>query len=139
MPNATACLSEIDRLVEGGEQIFLATDFDGTLCPVCDSPSNVVVPKMIFEILRQLSSSHRIVIAVISGRALDDLMRRLTLPVILAGNHGLAIRGAAFQFEHAGARLLRPKLAETCQQLTRVIAQWKKAWVEDKALTATVH
>lgn len=139
MPDATACLSEIDRLVESGDQILLATDFDGTLCPVCESPSNVVVPKMIMEILRQLSSSHRIVIAVISGRTLDDLMRRLTVPVILAGNHGLAIRGPAFQFEHAGARLLRPKLAEICQHLTRVVARWKRAWVEDKALTATVH
>jgi trehalose 6-phosphate phosphatase len=79
------------------------------------------------------------VIAVISGRALEDLMQRLPLPVVLAGNDGLAIRGPDFQFEHAGARLLRPKLAEICQHLTRVVGPWKRAWVEDKALTATVH
>jgi trehalose-phosphatase len=139
MPDVTACLSQIDRLVEGGNHILLAADFDGTLCPVCESPSNVVVPKMILESLRQLSNSPHIAIAVISGRALDDLMRRLPLPVVLAGNHGLAIRGPAFQFEHAGARLLRPKLVEACGQLTRIIVRWKGAWVEEKALTAAVH
>jgi trehalose-phosphatase len=139
MPNVTACLSEIDRLVEGGNQILLATDFDGTLCTVCESPSNVVVPKMILESLRQLSNSPGIAIAVISGRTLDDLTRKLPLPVVLAGNNGLAIRGPAFQFEYAGARLLRPKLAEACLHLAEAVARWKGAQVEDKALTATVH
>jgi trehalose 6-phosphate phosphatase len=139
MPGAAVCLPEIDRLVEGGNQILLVTDFDGTLCPFVDFPPNVVVPKMIIESLGHLCRAPRIVIAVISGRALDDLMGRLPLPVILAGNHGLAIRGPGFRFEHAGARLLRPKLAEICERLIRVIAPWKRAWIEDKALTATVH
>jgi trehalose-phosphatase len=134
-----ACLPEIDRLVEGGNQILLVTDFDGTLCPLVDFPRNVVVPKMIIESLDHLCSAPRIAIAVISGRALEDLMSRLPLPVILAGNHGLAIRAPGFRFEHAGARLLRPKLAEICDRLRRVIAPWKRAWLEDKALTATVH
>src|SRR5579864_1408843 len=139
MPDTCGCLSEIDRLVEDGKQILLVADFDGTLCPLADSPSNVVIPKMISESLLHLSRSPRVVIAVISGRSLEDLMRRLPLPVILAGNHGLAIRAPNFGFEHAGARLLERKLAELCQHLTRGIAPWKGAWVEDKALTATVH
>ena len=139
MPDTCGCLSEIDRLVEDGKQILLVADFDGTLCPLADSPSNVVMPKMIIESLQHLSRSPRVVIAVISGRTLEDLKHRLPLPVILAGNHGLAIRGPNFVFEHAGARLLQRKLAELCQHLTQAIATWKGAWVEDKALTATVH
>ena len=139
MLSAAAYIPEIDRLIEAGNQILLVTDFDGTLCPFVDFPPNVVVPKMIIESLGHLCSVPRIAIAVISGRALEDLMSRLPLPVILAGNHGLAIRAPGFRFEHAGARLLRPKLAEICDRLTRVIAPWKRAWVEDKALSATVH
>jgi trehalose 6-phosphate phosphatase len=139
MTHPTACLAEIDRLLEIGNPMLLVTDFDGTLCPIVDCPSSVAVPKMIVESLRHLSSSDRIDVAVISGRALDDLMRRLPLPVILAGNSGLAIRGPAFRFEHAGARLLRPRLVEACGQLTRTIARWKGAWVEDKTLSAAVH
>jgi trehalose 6-phosphate phosphatase len=135
----TACFPEIDRLVEGGNQILLVTDFDGTLCPLVDFPPNVAVPKMIIESLGYLCSAARIAIVVMSGRGLKDFMRRLPLPVILAANHGLAIRAAGFRFEHAGARLLRPKLAEICDRLKRVIAPWKRAWVEDKELTATVH
>jgi len=139
MLSAAACIPEIDRLIEAGNQILLVTDFDGTLCPFVDFPPNVVVPKMIIESLGHLCSVPRLAIAVISGRALEDLMSRLPLPVILAGNHGLAIRAPGFRFEHAGARLLRPKLAEICDRLARVIAPWKRAWVEDKALSATVH
>jgi trehalose 6-phosphate phosphatase len=139
MPNPVRCLPEIDRLVDTGNQIFLVTDFDGTLCPFADLPRNVVVPHMIIESLEHLSRAPGIVTAVISGRTLEDLRGRLPVPVILAGNHGLAIRGAGFQFEHAGARLLRPKLAEICKRLTQVVARWKRAWIEDKELTATVH
>jgi trehalose 6-phosphate phosphatase len=139
MPDTSACLCEIDRMVDESDQILLVADFDGTLCPFADAPSLAVVPKMIIESMLHLSRSPRIVIAVVSGRALDDLIDRLPLPVVLAGNHGLAIRGPNFRFEHAGARLLRPKLAEMCQHIARVIAPWKGAWVEDKALTATVH
>ena len=139
MSDIYSCLYEIDRIVEDGEQILLMTDFDGTLCPLSDEPSSVAVPKMILECLLRLSGSPRIVIAIVSGRGLDDLTHRLPVPVILAGNHGLAIRGPNLRFEHAGARLLQPKLAEMCRHLTRVIVPWKGAWVEDKSLTATVH
>jgi len=45
MPSAIACFSEIDRLVEGGNQILLATGFDGSLCPIADGPSNAWYPK----------------------------------------------------------------------------------------------
>ena len=139
MSDTYTCLYEIDRIVEDGEQILLVTDFDGTLCPLSDVPSSVAVPKMIIECLSRLSRSPRIVIAIISGRGLDDLTHRVPIPVILAGNHGLAIRGPNLRFEHATARLLQPKLAEMCRHLTQVIAPWKGAWVEDKSLTATVH
>lgn len=136
---ATALSAEIDRLAKDAKQILLAADFDGTLCPIAESPLTVVVPPAILEVLDQLSMSGRVAITVISGRALNDLMRRLPLPIILAGNHGLAVRSPFFTFEHAGARRARPQLANACLQLRHVIAGWKGAWVEDKILTAAVH
>jgi trehalose-6-phosphatase len=91
------------------------------------------------EILGQLSLPQRIAFTVISGWALDDLVRRVPLPIILAGNYGLAIRGPALSFEHPGARKIMPQLAEACCHLKQVVAAWKGAWVEHKMLTAAVH
>lgn len=139
MPGTVACLSEIDRLVENGNAILLAADFDGTLCPMADSPDDVAVPNIIQKPLLQLSNSRRLVVAVISGRGLADLTRRLPFPFIFGGNCGLAIRGPTFRFEHAEARRLQPQLAKICQHVIPAIAQWQGAWVEDKTLTAAVH
>ena len=139
MPGTVACLSEIDRLMEGGNAILLAADFDGTLCPMADCPDDVVVPNIIQGLLLELSKSRRLVVAVISGRALDDLIRRLPLPLIFGGNCGLAIQGPAFRFEHPEARRLQPQLAKICKHIIPAIAQWQGAWVEDKTLTAAVH
>lgn len=136
---ASALFCAIDRLAEDAKRILVATDFDGTLCPITDSPSNVVIPPVILEILGQLSLSQSVAVTLISGRALDDLIRRVPLQIILAGNYGLAVRGPALSFEHPGARKIRPQLAEACRQLSRVVAVWKGAWVEDKMLTAAVH
>jgi trehalose-phosphatase len=79
------------------------------------------------------------VIAVISGRPLDDLADRIRLPIILAGDNGLRIEGPGLAFEHAGAKALRPMLAEACQQLHQTVAKWEGAFVEDKSLTGIVH
>lgn len=136
---ATALSSEIDRLAKAAKQILLVSDFDGTLCPTADSPLKVVVPAVILEVLGQLSMSRRVAITVVSGRALNDLKRRLPLPIILAGNHGLAVWSPLFTFEHAGALRARPQLAKACVQLRQAVAEWKGAWVEDKTLTAAVH
>jgi trehalose 6-phosphate phosphatase len=136
--SALSCL--IDRLAAGTKRLLVATDFDGTLCPITDSPSDVAIPPVILEILIQLSLSQRVAFTVISGRALDDLVRRVPLQkIILAGNYGLAVRGPALSFEHPEARKIRPQLAEACAHLGQVVAASKGAWVEDKVLTAAVH
>lgn len=139
MEHAIARLSEIDRLADGDGRVLVAMDFDGTLCPIVDPPSAAAVPAVITEVMHQLCSSPRVVVAVISGRALKDVMKRMPLCAVYAGNHGLEIRGSGLVFEHAEARRLRPQLAQACQVLARGVAGWKGAWVEDKTLTATVH
>src|SRR5579872_7255714 len=109
---ASALSCAIDRLATGTKRLLVATDFDGTLCPITDSPSNAVIPPVTLEILGQLSLSQRVAFTVISGRALADLVRRVPFQIILAGNYGFAVRGPAFSFEHPGARKIRPQLAE---------------------------
>lgn len=136
---ASALSCAIDRLAAGTKRLLVATEFDGALCPITDPLSNAVIPPVILEILGQLSLSPSVALAVISRRALDDLVRRVPLQIILAGNYGLAVCGPGFSFEHSVARKIRPQLAEACHHLRQVVSAWKGAWVEDKELTAAIH
>jgi trehalose 6-phosphate phosphatase len=132
-------LSEIDPILRRSSRLLVATDFDGTLCPIANSPAYVYPSPATLEVLRRMESCDRITLAVISGRALADLSVRLPLRAVLAGNHGLEIQGGGIEFEHPGARAMRPSLAELCADLTPLVQQWPGAWVEDKNLSATVH
>ena len=67
----------------------------------CIRPKCSVAPAML-EILRQAAACPRLTLAVISGRALADVRRRLPLEITFAGNHGLEIAGSGLDFEHAG-------------------------------------
>jgi trehalose 6-phosphate phosphatase len=136
------CLGElaiIDAMLGRARRILIASDFDGTLCPIAESPDDVQVAPAMLKTLRRLTASERISLAVISGRALADVKRLLPLNIIFGGNHGLEISGPGINFEHARARDLRPSLAAACEALRCAVAPWAEAWVEDKVLSATVH
>jgi trehalose 6-phosphate phosphatase len=132
-------LSEIDPILRRSSRVLVATDFDGTLCPIANSPAYVYPMPAMVEVLRRMESCSRITLAVISGRALADLSTRLPVRAVLAGNHGLEIQGGGIEFEHPAARAMRPSLAELCSDLGPLMRRWPGAWVEDKTLSATVH
>lgn len=66
---------------------LLALDFDGTLAPIVPRPEDARAPLAISRILTQLAS--RLPVAVITGRAVDDVSARLGFaPHYIVGNHG---------------------------------------------------
>src|SRR4051794_16012206 len=119
------CLSDlacVDRLLGRARTVLIASDFDGTLCPIASSPSEVRVAPYMLEVLRSVAASSRIKLAIVSGRALQDVSRRVPIDnVIFAGNHGLEIEGGDIRFEHEHARNLRPALQNSCRELARVL------------------
>ncbi len=132
-------LAMVDNALTNARRLLIASDFDGTLCPIADSPSNVHLTQAMFEVLRRIAASPVLSLAVISGRELADLRSRVPLDVILSGNHGLEIGGRGLAFEHPGARGRRPLLATACSILAQTVQPWPGAWVEDKGLSATLH
>ena len=66
---------------------LLAFDFDGTLAPIVARPADARMPAATLRRLRLVS--RQLPVAVISGRALDDLRRRVGIAgAHLVGNHG---------------------------------------------------
>ena len=74
--------------------MLLAFDFDGTLAPIHDDPSQVRLSRAATTLLAETSALEGVIVAVVSGRDVDDLIERVDAPgAYLVGSHGLEIRG----------------------------------------------
>ncbi len=90
--------------------LLIACDFDGTLADIVPDPDDARPRPRAIEALARLSAMPGVTIAVISGRALRDLKRRLSedLNVTLVGSHGAEWQGAdAAPADSATGALLR--------------------------------
>lgn len=132
-------LAEVSGEIEAAPHLLLGVDFDGTLAPIVPRGEDAQMPAETRSALESLTSRPDITVAVISGRKLSDLAARTPLNVILAGNHGLEIRGNGFDFHHPQAAAWQGALHRTCEELRVRVADIAGAVVEDKGLTATVH
>lgn len=71
-------------------RILVAVDYDGVLAPLVDQPERAVAPPDSRAALVRLSQQRGVQVALVSGRALDDLRRVAQPPagVWLVGSHG---------------------------------------------------
>ncbi|HSA61069.1 MAG TPA: trehalose-phosphatase [Nitrospiraceae bacterium] len=114
-----------------------AFDFDGTLAPISPDRDAVTIPRSVYEGIIELSK--RVPCAVVSGRALADLARRIDGMVPhMIGNHGiespLASMGnlrAAEEICATWKRDIANRLAERLKSLG--------GEVEDKRYSLTIH
>ena len=74
------------------DQLLVLVDFDGTLSEIVPSPDAAVPAPGAEEALRRLG--HRCPVAVVSGRPVRDLRRRITTDpsITLAGGHGTEVQ-----------------------------------------------
>lgn len=122
-----------------GKPLALLFDFDGTLAPVPEHPADGRLAPAMRELLGRLVA--RYPLAVVSGRALNDLAARVTLPsVYLAGNHGLELRGPDYDPEALElAAGWRPLLDAVYDRLVPLLTEHPGCMVEHKGVTVSVH
>ncbi len=133
-------LEEVAARVGAATQILLFLDYDGTLTPIVDDPRRATLDPATRELVAALSRGEGLRVAVISGRALADVRRRVGLPnVVYAGNHGLEIEGPGLRFVEVTAQAGQDELQGLCRRVSRRLAGIPGAYVEYKGLTATVH
>jgi trehalose 6-phosphate phosphatase len=120
-------------------RLLLLLDFDGTLSPIVDDPARASLPVAFHHALRELIRVRGVSIAIISGRRIDFLRRRVRLRVIYAGNHGLRIQGPGLLFEAPLARQARPLMGRLAVEIRRKIARIRGATVDNNGFTLSVH
>ncbi|HAZ07343.1 MAG TPA: trehalose-phosphatase [Elusimicrobia bacterium] len=118
-------------------RILLGLDFDGTLSKIVDSPRKAVLSSDTRRLLRALIQRPDIKVAILSGRGLEDIKKRVGLPgVYYAGNHGLQIDGPGLQWTHPHAGELD---AASWRPLEEDLKDIPGAIVERKRLGMAVH
>jgi len=131
--------SEIAQKIREKNSVFLALDYDGVLAPIAPQPVQALLPPATRELLKELVKSPRIRVAVISGRAVDDVRNHLGVPqIIYAGNHGIEIDLNGVQEPHVGEDN-RSSLIEMRSELQTLFAEFPGVLLEDKGFGICVH
>lgn len=141
-------LSELPDALTGWDEIAgklrgtlpaLLLDFDGTLAPIRDDPSSVSLP--IRTRMTLVSLARRLPVAIISGRDLWDVRRRVRVDTAwYAGSHGFEIAGPGVEpIEQSAATPALADLDEAERHLRSEFAAMPGVLVDRKRFALAVH
>ena len=115
----------------------LFLDFDGTLVELAEAPGAIAVPAGLLPLLDRLSERLEGRLAIVSGRAVDDLRRHLgACALVLSGSHGAELHYSDGRSIPVSAP---PGLAEARESVRRFAAGGKGLLVEDKPAGVALH
>lgn len=138
MQSALKCFSAIQKQSEGKTPVIFL-DYDGTLTPIVSHPDIAHLSDSMREVIRSLKS--RYYVAIISGRGLEDIQKRVGLEgIYYSGNHGFEIEDPdGLKMELPEAIEAIPILQEIARELEKLIEPFKGAHIERKRFSVAVH
>lgn len=86
-----------EALAEVRPPVLVASDFDGTIAPLVENPSQAIGERRSLDALAKLAELEGVAVAVVSGRSLSDLERMAAGlgSTVIIGEHGNARLGDA--------------------------------------------
>lgn len=133
-------LKEIQQRLSGRKALGVLLDFDGTLAPIVATPEQAALPEDVRTTLERLTAVPGVLVAVLSGRSLDDIRTRVGIDgLVYGGNHGLEIAAPEWTWTHPQAEAARHLITEACARLRRRLRSVRGVVIEDKGLTAGIH
>lgn len=120
-------------------RLVLFLDYDGTLTPLCDHPSEAHLTPEMLRVLRLSADRPDTDVAIVSGRSIADIRTMVGHgALIYAGNHGLEIEGPGLEpFRHDDLVHYRSRGEALAKQLA--VIERSGAWTEAKGPTLTFH
>lgn len=138
--NATVLADWLSHWLSGGGSLLFMTDYDGTLTPHVPDPAEARLEPDVRRHLSALVRAPNVRLAVISGRDLGDVARRVAVPgAVYAGCHGFVIDGPGIAFSHPEALAQQPIVRALGEALARRASSIPGMRVETKRLGLTVH
>lgn len=138
LPSAIANFSEVTASFRKAVPL-LFLDFDGTLAPIVEHHEDAAISDEMRELVKKLSV--KFPLAVVSGRGLADVKKRVALPKLYyAGSHGFEISGPnGFSKDHEEAVKILPVLEELEPLLRKKLSDIPGVDFERKKFTLAVH
>ncbi|MDA1096170.1 MAG: trehalose-phosphatase [Chloroflexi bacterium] len=127
--------------LQRAEHLLVATDFDGTLSPIADTPDQARIPSAARGALQRLSETSRCTVAIVTGRGLRDIESLVGIRgLYYAANHGMEIDGpSGFRYVDTEGALVRELLQSIVADLSTRLLPIEGAWMEDKGASLAVH
>ena len=101
-------------------EVFLFLDYDGTLAPIAATPDDAVFTHENKLLLERLANAPRCHVAVVSGRAVDDLQQRVGLKnITYVGNHGFEVKGPKINFRSLNAAKINDVLVQIKEEFNK--------------------
>jgi trehalose-phosphatase len=133
--------SALDRLHEiaptRGRRLAIFLDYDGTLTPIVSHPAHAVLSDSTRQAVRTLAA--RMPVAILSGRDLDDIRRRVDIEgIVYAGSHGFDIAGPRGVRKQVAAEFL-PILDAAEKELCEKLAGITGVLLDRKRFSIAAH
>ncbi len=137
LPDALAALGSPDGITVRHPAVFF--DFDGTLSDIVDDPDSAIPAPGAAAAMQQLAA--RCPVAVLSGRDLADVTKRVGLPGIwYAGSHGFELTAPdGTHHENDAAAATIPVLEQAAAELREQLGSIPGVVVEHKRFGVAVH
>ncbi len=138
VPDALASWDDVMRRLSDRSPVFFL-DFDGTLAPIVDDPTEVAMTSATRSALEDLAEVAPV--AIVSGRDLHDVEQLAPLDgAWFAGSHGFEIAGPdGTDHRHPGAEDALPALDEAERDCHRRLDDVDGATVDRKRYALAVH
>ena len=138
LPSAINNFSEITSNFKNQPPLIFL-DFDGTLAPIVEHHKDAAISEEMRELVKKLSEKYPL--AVVSGRGLADVSKRVNLPKIYyAGSHGFEISGPnGFHKDNEEAVKVLPVFDEIEPLLKDKLEGFSGVDFERKKFTLAVH
>ncbi len=132
--------AELEARWSGPTPRCLACDYDGTLTPLVARPESAYLAPERQARLARLGRLSGVKLAIISGRELGDVQRRVGLPeVTYVGNHGWQIQGPDFQWQRPLPEGTRAALCSVAALACDAAPGCPGLTWEDKQFTGSLH
>ena len=139
LPSAMDKIDEITEQAGTRDSTGVFLDYDGTLTPIVNRPEDAVLSERMRGIVKLLT--RRCVVAVISGRGLEDVRDRVGIEnVFYAGSHGFEIAGPGGWYEeYQKARPFLTILDRAESELLDLTGSISGAQIERKRYSIALH
>lgn len=122
------------------QRTYIFLDYDGTLVPFADTPSEALPPPEVLGLLQGLVNSPGLRVAIISGRDLETLRRFLPVKgLFLAACHGGLIKPPGDRPYSLQENINRKPLEDLCRHITLLTAGMSGYLTEMKELCFSFH